>query len=105
MEKQKHIHYLEELEHYDALKLIKGSNILILPSYIERFPTVILELMFLGTLMVASNIPEIKGIMPQAQLREASYKIVMNACKIILERYIWNRVIIVIENIYKRDAE
>ncbi len=53
------IHYLGYLPREEALKYVKGSDLLVLPSRIEGLPTVLLEAMALRVPIVASKIPEI----------------------------------------------
>lgn len=54
--------FLGELSHEDTLNLIEKSSFLILPSYSENFPMVILEASARGKPVIATNVGEIGQI-------------------------------------------
>jgi len=55
--------YLGEVEHADAIKLIEECDFLVLPSYSEGFPMVILEAMSLAKPIIATKVGEIPNIL------------------------------------------
>lgn len=61
--KRPNLHYLGYLPRKEALKLIKGSDLLVLPSRVEGLPTVLLEAMALKTPILATRIPEIVEVL------------------------------------------
>ncbi len=109
------IHFLGYKERDEAIKYIKGSDILILPSRQEGLSTTILEAMACKTPVIATNVggnPEIiehmkTGILisPEniQEIREAiklllengniAKKIVKEAYDIMIKEYEWNKVI------------
>ncbi len=114
--RERNVHFLGYLEsHNDVLKLIRGSDIFVLPSIKEGLPTVLLEAMYMRTAIIASRIPEISAIikdgdngllfkplshkelldriiilMEDENLRK---KIVQNAYRVCIERFTWEKVI------------
>lgn len=57
------IEFVGELNHDDCFKQIKESSILVLPSYFEGFPNVILEAMIASTAIIATNVGEIPQLL------------------------------------------
>lgn len=57
------INVIGELPHNEAMDKINDSDIFILPSYTEGFPNVILEAMFLGKAIIATNVGAIPEIL------------------------------------------
>lgn len=55
------IEFVGELNHDECFQHIKESSILVLPSYFEGFPNVILEAMLASTAIIATNV----GAIPQ----------------------------------------
>jgi len=58
----RNFHYLGYKPREEALKLIKGSDLLVLPSRVEGMPTVLLEAMALKTPILASRIPGVLDV-------------------------------------------
>ena len=63
MIKTSNIRFLGEKQHNDCLQAIRESSILVLPSYTEGFPNVILEAMMSSTPIIATNVGEIPSIL------------------------------------------
>jgi len=122
-DKLNNVEYLGYKDHYSTLKIIKGSDMLILPSYKEGFPTVVLEAMALKTPVILSRIPELSFLIPEKavfffekgnyfQLAEIirkvarhSFETVMKteyAYNFVIEKYSWNMVIDKYLNLYDK---
>lgn len=63
MIKVSNIDFLGEMQHDDCLARICESSILVLPSYTEGFPNVILEAMMSSTPIIATKVGEIPSIL------------------------------------------
>jgi len=90
-------HYLGLKEHSETLKMIAGSDALVLPSRAEGLPTVMLEAMALKVPVVVTRIPEIASVFGESlavlvepenpvKLAEAINATVMNPPKHIINR-------------------
>lgn len=66
--KHKDIVYVGVLPRTEALRLIRDSDIIVLPSKAEGFPTVILEALAMGTPVVVSQLPEIEEVLGEKAL-------------------------------------
>lgn len=65
--------YLGHLSHHDVLPLMRGANIVVLPSRSEGLPTVILEAVAMGTKVICPpGIPEFERHLPEFVLPEVS---------------------------------
>lgn len=64
----KDVIYVGALPRSKALSLIKGSDIIVLPSRAEGFPTVVLEALAVKTPVIVSRLPEIKEILGEEVL-------------------------------------
>lgn len=64
-ERLPNFHYLGYKSHEETLKIIAGSDLLILPSRAEGLPTVILEAMALKVPILASKIPGVTDIIDE----------------------------------------
>ena len=83
------IDFLGEKSHEDAMDIMNNSDIFTLPSYTEGFPNVVLEAMYLGKAIVATDVGAIpdmlsnnSGIVIESKnvekLREAFEKLITN---------------------------
>ncbi|MEZ0345678.1 MAG: glycosyltransferase family 4 protein [Infirmifilum sp.] len=61
--RQSNFHYLGYKPREEALKVIRGSDLLVLPSRVEGMPTVLLEAMALRTPILASRIPGVLDVL------------------------------------------
>lgn len=57
------IEFVGELSHECCISQIQQSSILVLPSYAEGFPNVVLEAMMASTVVIATNVGEIPKIL------------------------------------------
>lgn len=64
-EKLPNFHYLGYRPHEETLKVIAGSDLLVLPSRVEGLPTVILEAMALKVPILASKIPGVLDVVDE----------------------------------------
>ncbi|HDH06799.1 MAG: glycosyltransferase family 1 protein [Thermoprotei archaeon] len=109
------IHFLGYLEHEKALKVIAGSDLLVLPSLYEGLSSVILEAMALKVPVLVSDIEEnrelvkhnITGLLfPKGSIRGLSKaleeallnlnnlkKIADNAYNLVMKEYLWDVVV------------
>ena len=55
--------FIGEIEHDNCLKKIEQASVLVLPSYTEGFPNVVLEAMMASTVVIATNVGEIPEIL------------------------------------------
>ncbi|MEM1509361.1 MAG: glycosyltransferase family 4 protein [Thermofilaceae archaeon] len=65
-EKLLNFHYLGYRSHEETLKIIAGSDLLVLPSRAEGLPTVILEAMALKVPILASRIPGVTDVLDES---------------------------------------
>lgn len=72
-----------EQKHDDAMKMVNDSDIFVLPSYTEGFPNVILEAMYLGKAIIATNV----GAIPE-MLENNSGMVIESKSSIMLEETI-----------------
>lgn len=52
----KNLTFISEKSHEDAMRLLAASDVLVLPSYTEGFPNVIIEAMAMGKAIVATSV-------------------------------------------------
>jgi glycosyltransferase involved in cell wall biosynthesis len=122
---ESHIALLGELSDQELIYFYKKSHIFVLPSLSEVCPTVILEAMYFGLPVVATKIPGIEDhfsssallIPPKDEIALAkalihlldndilSEKMGFQGMKLVNERYTWDKISMLYDDIYKNLAK